>query len=177
MLRMAVPPNERGAPRAASLRRVPVQSRVVGSSPGGNRPALTGGSRSVIAPLLRWAPIRCSALNWRRVSGIAQPVPDEVERQHGDDDDEHAGDHQPRRQRQRVNVLRRLPQHALADGRCLDAQPEKAEDGLGQDHVRYRQCKVDDETTRHRTPPPARQPGPAIEPGSEIQTVALTPWL
>ena len=60
-----------------------------------------------------------------RVGGIAQPVADEVEGQHRDDDDQ-AGDQQPRRQRQGLDVLRLLQQHAPADRRRPDAEAEEA---------------------------------------------------
>src|SRR5436190_20696579 len=46
-----------------------------------------------------------------RVGGIAQAVADKVEGQHRDDDDQ-AGDQQPGRQRQGLDVLRLLQQHA-----------------------------------------------------------------
>ena len=55
------------------------------------------------------------------VGGIAQPVADEVEGQHRDDDDQ-AGDQQPGRQRQGLDVLRLLQQHAPADRRRADAE-------------------------------------------------------
>src|SRR5262245_8992903 len=69
------------------------------------------------------------------VGGIAQSIAYEVEGQHRDDDDQ-ARDQQPRRQRQGLDVLRLLQQHAPADGRRADAEPQEGERGLVDDHHR-----------------------------------------
>src|SRR5918994_266797 len=79
-----------------------------------------------------------------RVGGIAPAVADEVEGQHGHDDDQ-AGNEKPRCQRQGLDVLRLLQQHAPADRRWPDAEAEEGERGLVDDHHRdgERACSND----------------------------------
>src|SRR5215813_11740382 len=72
------------------------------------------------------------------VGGIAQSIAYEVERQHRHDDDQ-AGNQEPRRQRQGLDVLGLLQQHAPADRRRADAEAEEAERGLVDDRHRDRQ--------------------------------------
>src|SRR5580704_15210198 len=70
-----------------------------------------------------------------RVGGIAQPVAHEVEGEHGHDDDEGRGQ-EPGGERQGLDVLRLLQEHAPADGRRADAETQERERRLVDDHHR-----------------------------------------
>jgi len=61
-----------------------------------------------------------------RVGGIAQSVPEEIERQN-DGDDRHRGGEQPGGERQRLDVLRVLQQDAPTDRRRPQPEPEEAQ--------------------------------------------------
>src|SRR6266446_8272340 len=67
-----------------------------------------------------------------RVGGIAQTVAHKVEGEHRDDDDQ-AGQQQPGCERQGLDVLRLLQEHAPADRRRADAQPQERQRGLVDD--------------------------------------------
>src|SRR5690606_25277834 len=67
------------------------------------------------------------------IGGVAEPVTEEIERNHGEHDPR-TRQKQPRRGRNRADVLRLLQQHAPAVDRRAEPESEKAERGLGQDH-------------------------------------------
>src|SRR5215831_12396148 len=67
-----------------------------------------------------------------RVRGVADTVAHEVEGEHRDNDGE-GGNEQPRRDDQRLDVLRVLQQHAPADRRRPQSQPEERERRLADD--------------------------------------------
>ena len=60
------------------------------------------------------------------ISGIAHTVADEVEGEHGENDDQ-PGDQQPRHVGDRSNVLRRIQEYAPALDRFAQAEPEETE--------------------------------------------------
>src|SRR4029077_6171641 len=70
-----------------------------------------------------------------RIGGVAQPVAHQVEGEHGHDDDQ-GGDQEPRGERQGLDVLRLLQQHAPADGGGGGARGPGGEGGLVDDHHR-----------------------------------------
>src|SRR5215468_1905958 len=83
------------------------------------------------------------------VGGVAQAVPHQVEGEHGHDDDQ-AGNEQPGRQRQRLDVLRLLQEHAPADGGRADAETEEGERGLVDDHHRDGERAGGDDVAQER---------------------------
>src|SRR5438477_2483292 len=78
------------------------------------------------------------------VGGITQPIAHEVEGQHRDDDDQ-AGDQEPWREGQGLDVLRFLQEHAPADGRGADAEAKEGQRGLVDDRHRDRQRRGGDD--------------------------------
>src|SRR5262245_11067961 len=72
------------------------------------------------------------------IGGVPQPVAQEVER-HDRDDHGHRRDHQPRRDRYGLDVLRLLKENSPADRRRAQPEPQEAQRGLADDHGRQRQ--------------------------------------
>ena len=89
------------------------------------------------------------AVSGHRVGGIAQAVADEVERQHGNDD-EQPRNQPPGRQAEGVDVLRLTQQHAPTHHRRSQPEAEKAQRGLGQDHRRYAEREGGDDVAQER---------------------------
>src|SRR5205085_8370528 len=60
------------------------------------------------------------------IRSVSEAVAQEVEGHHGEDDG-HRRQHQPRRDRHRLDVLRLLQEHAPADGRWPQTEAENAQ--------------------------------------------------
>src|SRR3954468_17112902 len=83
------------------------------------------------------------------VGRVAQAVAAEVE---GEDDDEdgHHREHQPRVERDDVDVLCLVQQHAPARHRRAQAEAEEGERGFAEDHRRHREGRRGDQVARER---------------------------
>src|SRR5882672_4747606 len=83
------------------------------------------------------------------VGGIAQTVAHKVQGEHRDDDHQ-AGQEQPGRKGQGVDVLRFLQEHAPAAGRRADAEAQERERGLVDDHHRDGERAGGDDVAQER---------------------------
>src|SRR5271156_5118675 len=83
------------------------------------------------------------------VETVAQMVTEEIERHHGQENED-AGDENPRIAREVLHILRLRQQIAPTRGRLLDTQAEQGERTLAQDEARNRQRRGDDRIAEHR---------------------------
>src|SRR5438132_1066675 len=132
-----------------------------------------------------WLPTECTGLNAAigscgisaisppRMRGIAQPVADEVEREHGDDHG-HAGEEQPGRLRDGLDVLGLLQQHPPTDRRRADPEAQEAERRFADNQHRDGEGTGGDDVARqrrHHVPPDDAEPAAAGEFGGEDEVL------